>query len=135
MAASRGEPAQAVRGGLPRSTATAAGRMLRLVIRIYRAGTAAEAHLLVDELRQHRIETYVNNEASQGMLADIASSQPDVCLLDEQDWERAMVVVRQFAAAQQQVSQGVLICSACKDESPANFELCWRCRHPLTEAE
>jgi hypothetical protein len=109
--------------------------MLGAVIRIYRAGTAAEAHLLVDELHQHRIETYVTNEASQGMLADIASSQPDVSLLDEQDWERAMVVVRQFAAAQQRDNQGVLICSACKEESPANFELCWRCRNPLTEGD
>jgi hypothetical protein len=117
------------------STALVARRMLGAVIRIYRAGTAAEAHLLVDELHQHRIETYVNNEASQGMLADIASSQPDVCLLDEQDWERAMVVVRQFAAAQQRDDKGVLICPACKEESPSNFELCWRCRSPLLDVD
>ncbi|HKO93732.1 MAG TPA: DUF2007 domain-containing protein [Polyangiaceae bacterium] len=113
----------------------AEGAYARRVIRIYKAGTAAEAHLLVDELHQHRIETYVNNEASQGMLADIASSQPDVCLLDEQDWERAMVVVRQFEAAQRRSNPGVLICAACKEESPANFELCWRCRNPLSDAD
>jgi hypothetical protein len=117
------------------STRLRVGRMLGAVIRIYRAGTAAEAHLLADELHQHRIETYVNNEASQGMLADISSSQPDVCLLDEKDWERAMVVVRQFAAAQQRDDKGVLICPACKEESPSNFELCWRCRSPLTDAD
>jgi hypothetical protein len=105
--------------------------MLPAVIRIYRAGTAAEAHLLVDELREEGIETHVTNEASQGMLGDIASSQPEVWLLAEEQEPRARQVVRAFEAARQDDSDATVLCPACAEENPGNFELCWKCRKPL----
>ena len=105
--------------------------MLPVVIRIYRAGTAAEAHLLVDELREEGIETHVTNEASQGMLGDIASSQPEVWLIEDKQEPRARQVVRAFEAARQDDTDPALICPSCSEENPANFELCWKCHKPL----
>jgi predicted amidophosphoribosyltransferase len=41
--------------------------------------------------------------------------------------------VRAFEAARQDDSEASLLCAACGEESPANFELCWKCRKPLAQ--
>jgi hypothetical protein len=101
------------------------------VIRIYQAGTAAEANLLADELRQHGIATHVNNAEVQVMLGNIASSQPEVWLVQDTDLPRASVLVHEFATTNRQGSDKLRVCPTCKEENPANFELCWKCRQPL----
>jgi putative signal transducing protein len=104
------------------------------MIRLYQAGSLTEAQLLVDQLRQSGIETYIVNEHLQGALGELPLSLlPEVCLLRDTDWERAQTLARKFEADNQSKVLGSVSCQMCDEESPSNFELCWKCRHPLPE--
>jgi hypothetical protein len=51
--------------------------------------------------------------------------QPQVWLEDSRDRPRAE---RELAAMRsERMRTGTLRCSACGEESPATFELCWKC--------
>jgi putative signal transducing protein len=104
------------------------------VISLYRAGNLPEAHLLADRLRENGIETFIRNEAlymTQGEMP--ANLLPEVCLLEPADWDPAQPVLAAFEAARRDQSTETRACPQCGEESPANFELCWRCREPFPE--
>ena len=54
--------------------------------------------------------------------------QPQVWLERELDRERAEIVLRDIESA---ARQGEVACTACGEDSPANFDLCWNCGQGL----
>jgi hypothetical protein len=102
---------------------------------LYQAASLVEAQLLVEELARYGIRTYVRNEALQGALGELPLSlRPEVCIMDARDVERASVVLSEFCSTASD-APGLLVCELCHEESPANFELCWKCRRPIGESE
>jgi hypothetical protein len=105
------------------------------VLPLYRARYLADAQLLADELRGHGIQTYIRNEALQGALGELPLTvQPEVCILNQLDWELAQSIAGRYESSQRQpIAQSDLFCARCGEQSPGNFELCWHCREPFPE--
>jgi putative signal transducing protein len=104
------------------------------MLRVYQAGSLPEAQLLAGQLEEEGIETQIRNEALQGALGELPLSLlPEIWLLWDTDAERAQVVLKAFELASQSRISGSVSCPLCNEESPANFEICWKCRQPLPE--
>jgi hypothetical protein len=97
------------------------------VLRFYTARARFDAWLLAHRLNQAGIKAHVFNQHAQSIVGDIPPelAQPQVWLEREQDRERAQ---RLLDRMQEEAARGGSVtCRACGEESPANFDLCWRC--------
>jgi len=100
---------------------------------LYVAANLTEAQLLVDRLQQSGIRTYIRNEALQGALGELPLTlRPEICIIDPTDWQRAQQIKKDYERARDQgLADEELLCEVCGEQSPSNFELCWKCRRPL----
>ncbi len=101
------------------------------MIRIYRAASLPDAHLLRALLVQLRIDACVFNEHAQAGAGELPLTEvyPEVWLMDGRDLERAREVIREFEAPEP--VRAPRHCSACGEGSPGNFQVCWNCAGPL----
>lgn len=85
------------------------------------------AYLLRDQLAMRGIEAHVFNANMQavvgGVPADVAL--PQVWIENERDRARAREVLQEFLARPHRPER--VFCRHCREENPANFELCWSC--------
>ena len=97
------------------------------MIRIYVAHQRFDAWLVADRLNQAGIRAHVFNQHAASIVGDVPAdvAQPQVWIERECDRERAAIVLKDIEMAAGR--QGSLWCATCKEESPANFELCWNC--------
>ena len=98
------------------------------MILFYTARQRFDAYLLADRLKQAGIRAHVFNEHAASIVGDVPLdhvAQPQVWLERESDRERACIVVERINAEARD-SRSVQ-CTACREESPANFDLCWNC--------
>jgi hypothetical protein len=97
------------------------------VFRFYIALQRFDAYLLADRLNQAGIRAHVFNEHASSIVGDVPPdvAQPQVWLEREADRERAQTLLRTMESDAAQV--GTRHCSACDEESPATFDLCWKC--------
>ena len=102
------------------------------MIRIYIARQRYDAWLVADRLNQAGIRAHVFNQHASSIVGDVPPdvAQPQVWLERECDVERAQVVLKDIEAAG--ARGGSVVCAACGEESPANFDLCWKCGAALT---
>ncbi len=97
------------------------------MIRFYIASQRYDAWLVADRLQQAGIKAHVFNQHASSIVGDVPPdvAQPQVWLERECDLERATVVLREIEAAGKRT--GSVVCPACSEESPLNFDLCWNC--------
>jgi hypothetical protein len=97
------------------------------VERFYLAGNRFDAYLLLHRLQHAGIAAHVFNDHMQsavgGVPPDIA--EPQVWLERPADRQRAQQVLDALQSERKQ--NGDRRCTACGEENPVNFELCWRC--------
>jgi hypothetical protein len=103
----------------------------RGVIRFYVARQRYDAYLVADRLNQAGIKAHVFNEHASSIVGDVPPdvAQPQVWLARDADHERATLLLRAIEA--EAARGGTLTCSECGEESPANFEVCWKCGRSL----
>ena len=101
------------------------------MIRFYIATQRYDAWLVADRLKLAGIRAHVFNQHASSIVGDVPPdvAQPQVWLEREADLERAAIVLREIEAAGKKT--GSLLCSACGETSPANFDLCWNCGRSL----
>lgn len=101
------------------------------MFRFYVATQRYDAYLVADRLNQAGIRAHVFNEHASSIVGDVPPdvAQPQVWLERECDRERATALLR--AIESDAAVQGTLRCSACGEESPGNFDLCWNCGRGL----
>ena len=101
------------------------------MIRFYTAHNRFDAYLLADRLNQAGIRAHVFNEHASSIVGDVPTEigQPQVWLEREQDCERAALLVSRIEA--DAGTTEVRRCAACGEESPASFDLCWKCGQGL----
>ena len=95
--------------------------------RLYTAADLPEAHLILHMLRQARIEAHVFNENAQGGMGELpfTHTYPEVWIANGSDREQARRIIARY---ERPASPGVAVtCGECGEQSPGNFELCWRC--------
>jgi glycerate-2-kinase len=94
--------------------------------RLYTAHGRVDAFLLRDRLAHADIDAQVFNQHMQGIVGDVP---PDVAgpqvWVDDEAWERARAVLAAFRAERSR--EGTRACARCGEESPATFDLCWKC--------
>lgn len=95
--------------------------------RLCKAPSLPDAHILRNVLEQSGIEARVFNENAQGGAGQLPvfEAYPEIWLENEADFERAQAVIRAFESAPRVT--GSTRCTACGEESPANFQACWSC--------
>ena len=101
------------------------------MIRVYVARQRYDAYLVADRLNQAGIRAHVFNQHASSIAGDVPVDnvvQPQVWLEREADRERAEIVLRDIENAGR---QGEVACTACGEDSPANFDLCWNCGNGL----
>ena len=96
------------------------------MIRFYTARNRYDAYLLADRLKQAGIRAHVFNEHASSIVGEVSPEvgQPQVWLEREQDRERAAVLLARIEA---DAGEATHHCTACGEESPASFDLCWNC--------
>ena len=97
------------------------------MIRIYIARQRYDAWLVADRLNQAGIRAHVFNQHASSIVGDVPPdvAQPQVWLERECDVERAQVVLKDIESGGTRT--GSVSCGACGEDSPANFDLCWKC--------
>jgi hypothetical protein len=102
---------------------------------VYQAANLADAQFLADRLDSYGIESRLRNDALQGALGELPLTlRPEVCVTDDRDLERARELVAEHEAAMRaEVPADDQTCPGCGEVNPSNFELCWKCRQPLSD--
>ena len=97
--------------------------MQRIFIALHRV----EAYLLVDRLAHAGIKAHVFNEHASSIVGEVPPevAQPQVWLDDDAD--RAIADAVLVTYQEERNRAGSVVCAKCGEESPATFELCWKC--------
>lgn len=101
------------------------------MIRFYVARQRFDAYLIADRLNQAGIKAHVFNEHASSIVGDVPPdvAQPQVWLERDADHERATLLLHTIEA--EAARGGSRLCAACGEESPGNFDLCWKCGQAL----
>jgi len=87
-------------------------------------------------LESQGIETFIKNR-DVSSLAGEASIMPELwpalCVVKDEDFDRAMQVIRESNSQNAGLSQVEVSCPSCKESNPGNFEMCWSCGGTLVE--
>jgi predicted RNA-binding Zn-ribbon protein involved in translation (DUF1610 family) len=73
------------------------------------------------------IPTYIRNEFLSVTEAPIPVFFPALCVQHDEDYERAVKIIREHLAKQDTEAQNEFPCPACGEINPGNFETCWSC--------
>jgi hypothetical protein len=95
--------------------------------RLCRAISLPDAHILRGLLEQSGIAAHVFNENAQSGAGELPLQEalPEVWVTDERDFTRAQELIREFERAPRVTAS--TRCSACGEDNPANFQVCWNC--------
>ncbi len=95
--------------------------------KIYSASNLMEAQIVLDLLEHAYIPAQLFNQHAQGGIGDIpfTHAYPEVWVIRDDDFERGKRIVKSYEKTP--TATGFIHCSACGEENPANFELCWKC--------
>jgi hypothetical protein len=106
-------------------------------LRLYRASSIPEAHLLCGMLEAEGIRALVKNELLAGAIGELPmlTTLPEVWIARESDEARARTVLADYEARASATLGPDVTCPACRADNPSNFELCWQCRKPLGTAD
>ena len=99
--------------------------------RFYIAINRFDAYLVLHHLQQAGIPAHVFNEHVQSIVGDVPPdvAQPQVWLERPADRSRAEKVLATMRA--DRLKTGTVACASCREDNPANFEICWKCGRSL----
>lgn len=87
-------------------------------------------------LESQGIQTFIRNRDLSG-LAGEASIMPELwptlCVVKDEDYDRAMQVIRDSVSENAERSDTEVACPTCDEMNPGNFDVCWSCGASLSE--
>lgn len=99
---------------------------------VYLASSLYEAQLFVDRLEEQGIATYVKHAYLQGALGELPlTARPLVCVVNDAQYLEGRELAREFERANREDPGPDRHCRACGEDSPGNFQMCWKCRADL----
>ena len=100
---------------------------IKVMQRLFTAGTLVEAYLVQQLLESNSIRSMVFNENAQGAVGELPITEvwPEVWIEDLNFIKAAKAIIRGYE--NNQMTQPSHLCSSCAEQNPGNFELCWSC--------
>ena len=97
------------------------------LIKTYTAANLQDAHIVLGLLASCGIKARILNANAQGGLGEIpfTSAYPELWLDDARDAARAQTIIAEFERPPR--GDPPRRCPSCREESPARFEVCWKC--------
>jgi hypothetical protein len=94
---------------------------------VHKASNLPEAHLLAGLLEQNGIGARIFNANASSLAGEIPVDQarPQVWVDDPAHFERARALIDEYLGRNPWAPPKR--CTACGEENPAAFELCWAC--------
>ncbi len=86
-------------------------------------------------LEEQGIATIIRNEHLVGAgITEIPIPEfyPALCVSFDEDYERAVVIIREHLLAEQPDADREISCPSCGESNPGNFTECWSCGAALT---
>ena len=95
--------------------------------RIYSAANLMEAHIILDLLSHIGVNARLFNENAQSGVGEIpfTHAYPEIWVMNDSDVERGKLVINHYESSP--IDTGIVFCTACGEENPRNFQLCWHC--------
>lgn len=88
-------------------------------------------------LEDHGILTLIRNEylTFSGLTEiPIPEFYPALCVLNDEDYPRAVAIIREQLAENERNADKEIPCGSCGETNPGNFDICWSCGNPMTTA-
>jgi hypothetical protein len=60
---------------------------------------------------------------------------PALCVMNDDDYDRAVQIIREQIIANNLRADNEIKCSACGETNPGNFDVCWSCGKELTGSD
>ena len=82
------------------------------------------------------IPTFIRNQhLTNSGLTEIPIPEffPALCVMNDEDYVRAVQIIRLHLTADNSSADTEVPCPACGEMSPGNFDLCWSCGAELAE--
>jgi ribosomal protein L40E len=79
------------------------------------------------------IATFMRNETVSNTEISIPDFFPAVCVANDADYERAMILIKEHFAESQEQSSAERICENCGAQNPSSFDVCWNCDESIEE--
>ena len=89
-------------------------------------------------LEDSGIPTMIRNEHLTGSgLTEIPIPEffPALCVMNDEDYEQAVVIIREHLSANQQHADTEVTCISCGETNPGNFDICWSCGGPVASPQ
>jgi len=84
------------------------------------------------------IETFIKNRDLSGLAGEAAIMPevwPTLCVINDEDYDRAMAAIRDSVATDSEGSDIEVKCPSCGETNPGNFDLCWSCGESMNPAK
>lgn len=98
---------------------------------LHREPDLAKLGLLRSILESRGIATLIRNENEFSALGISrlapAKHEPVLCVMDEADYEEAMLILGEHLEGEESASRMEIACASCGEPNPGNFEICWSC--------
>lgn len=101
---------------------------------IFRHRDPTVVHHYKTLLEVENIPIMVRNELLQmSGLTEIPIPEfyPNICVMNDEDFERARAILKAAVAEQETASGEDVPCPGCQEPNPGNFEVCYLCGHDL----
>ena len=82
-------------------------------------------------LESEGIQTFVRNQELASTALPLAEFTPALCVVNDEDTERAVEMIRGYLEAKPAEASADLVCPQCGETCPGNFANCWSCDAPL----
>ena len=101
--------------------------------RLYRATSLTEAYILRDLLEEDGLGACLVNETLASLAGELPFGMvmPEVWVKDDRDLFMAKAVLREFLERRERAEGEEKRCDGCGENSPGNFDLCWKCQRPI----
>jgi len=106
--------------------------MLRGMKELFRERDFTRVGYCQSILTAEGIETILRNEHLTGLTEfPIPDFFPALCVMKDEDYDRAIGILRERLAADAQNAEVEIACVSCGEINPGNFEVCWSCGGPV----
>lgn len=99
--------------------------------KVFSANSLIEAQIVLDLLEHAYISGKLFNQHAQGVVGEIpfTHAYPEVWVIRDEDYERGRTIVESYEKTPPEL--GTVVCPACGEVNPRNFQLCWHCEAGL----